>query len=163
MERYKSTIVRSNKMVNNLTSSNEVHKKLDERSNIDLLSGLMEPQTIAANTGKIKNDPIETTLANCSQLDPLDELNVIFNNTELKSIPTNASPHITSSLFESLDLLTPTPATALTNLSNKESPSNESPKRTFRELKDIDKLSEELFKENLLLNGRIGTFKKYFL
>lgn len=138
------------------------------RTNTDLLSELLD-HPIAASTQD--TDQSQSKISPIKETNTLNELNEIFGS--LVDNSESNKPHHPSNLMNNLDLLEPisvfetklkdnnvvNPATTVSimpAINGKE----EKKAAAFKELKEIDKLSEEMFKQNLK-KERLQTFKKW--
>lgn len=136
-------------------------------SNTDLLSELLgEPLNIPCK--QVSNPVMSANPSNGA--DSLGELNEIFSSISQNTIDIeNNKPQHPADLLGNLDLLEPISVFENANrncsIQNEtvENITNENEiKKTsgFKELKEIDKLSEEMFKQNLKDEQRLLTFKK---
>ncbi|TMW53394.1 hypothetical protein DOY81_001516 [Sarcophaga bullata] len=147
-----------------LSKSNATVEKAS--SDTDLLSELLgEPlnTTSSQDTTPIMSaNPVNSS-------DTFGELNEIFSSISHNSVKTNNTPQHPADLLGNLDLLEPISVFESANRNHTaqdetvENIKNDNEiKKTsgFKELKEIDKLSEEMFKQSLKDEQRLLTFKK---
>ena len=149
-----------------LSKSNSTVEKTS--SDTDLLSELLgEPLNTTSNQDT--NPIMSANSVNSS--DTFGELNEIFSNISPNrdGVKTNNKGQHPADLLGNLDLLEPISvfesanrnSTAQEETPEKTTTENEIKKTSgFKELKEIDKLSEEMFKQNLKDEQRLLTFKK---
>ncbi|XP_073829368.1 ADP-ribosylation factor-binding protein Gga [Musca autumnalis] len=136
-------------------------------SNADLLSELLVDSLnpITPSSPKVNHQQkSKSKIANTT----LDELTEIFDSIESK----NESTNYPTDLLKNLDLLEPisvfnattnnSTSSAKTGMNGNAEGDNVGPEKQpgFKELREIDKLSEELFKKSLQTEQRQATFKK---
>ncbi|KNC28790.1 hypothetical protein FF38_09954 [Lucilia cuprina] len=167
IQRYKELFeneLQLTKSLDVITSKTTTSTTATTTANTDLLSELLGD---SINTSSQDTKPTMTTnsskpaSANNTTLDELSEIfGSINDNTE-----TNNKPHHPSDLLGNLDLLEPitvfdsgTKDLAVTTVTNGKG--EEKTSQGFKELKEIDKLSEEMFKQSLKEEQRLLSFKK---
>ena len=131
-------------------------------TNTDLLSELLGDTIITSNPDTQPILTSNSTETNNSNNTTMDELSEIFG-----SINDNKKTQYPSDLLDNIDLLKPISVTeSVQKIANESTTSTlingQETKKSqgFKELKEIDKLSEEMFKQSLKEKQRLLNFKK---
>lgn len=146
------------------STTSATNTSISTTTNTDLLSEFLGDTITTAAQDRNPTMTSDRTKAN----DTLDELSDIFGSINDKAEINK--PHHPSDLLNNLDLLEPISVydSILKNNSTRTSSSipttngkEEKKHQGFKELKEIDKLSEEMFKQSLKEEQRLQSFKKY--
>lgn len=131
-------------------------------TNTDLLSELLGDTIITSNTNTPTTLTSNSNKTNDSNNTTMDELSEIFGN-----INDSKKTIYPSDLLNSIDLLKPITVnesvckdTSETSTSALMNGTDTKKTQGFKELKEIDKLSEEMFKQSLKEEQRLLSFKK---
>lgn len=167
LQRYKELFendIQLSKPVEVLSTKSTTNTSTAAIVNTDLLSELLG-DTLNTSSQDTNSAMIAKSSAKNTTLDELSEIFGSINNDS----ETNSKPHHPSDLLGNLDLLEPISVfeSGTKDVSaTTDSPTaimngkDEKKAQGFKELKEIDKLSEEMFKQSLKEEQRLLSFKK---